>query len=559
MSKTLLALGCLLCCVQGWTATLKGRIVSEDGRGISGAKILVINDFAAMMMLRGSSDRNGRYQFSVDPGHYRIFILKKGYQPINIKTLISHEQATFELNHDLRPEMDLTDNQNGDSLKRILRRTNREPNRDWTEPLQVDGLASLSMPQDESLQASISTSTYQSLQGEVSHQEKVQIKTRITPSVEVHSTLSQDRGDHALSARQIQAGVSLDFQHVQLDASASTIDSTDQHHLGQSREVQLSGTYGSRVQAQTQVSMTESETVLDRHRQLSIQQGLAYQVFNLPLRHDASFTEWDRNNQELARQARIATAITDSDGTLGLQADVDHLNIANESYTTSKLWGQIQNKSQDAALNWQTQMGIAAEADQQSLVQLHQVSYQFNHATLAVKHVQDTTYQAITAYDVFGDFARANLTPYINEAFYRQEQAQTELSLTLNHPHQWNSSITVTHNEQEANLLHSENAAFMNTAEMETTSIAYQLDILPYGSNLKLTHAQNNGNQADFNTTGITYAQHFSPFRMRDLNLIVELSIRNQPGVPAWWLLRDLPWNIAQTDTWYEGQLRVNF
>jgi hypothetical protein len=561
LSKWLFALGFLLVSAQGWTATLKGRIVSQDGRGVSGAKILVFNDLAAMMMLRSSSDRNGRYQFSIDPGHYRIFILKKGYQPINVKTLISHEQATFELNHDLSPELDVTENQNGDSLKRILRRTNRdrEPNRDLVGlPLAQQNIRMQPLV-DDSLQATVSTSTYQDLGGDVSHQETVHIKTRINSAVEVRSSFSQDRASRDPGARQIAAGVSLDLRHVQLDASASTIDSIDQQVLGRSRDVQIGGSYGSKVQARTQVRMNESETAADNHRQLSVDQSLAYQLRTVPVSHDLKFSEWERNSQDFARQAQATTTVMLPSQRFGIQAELDTLKIADQSHINSKLWSKLGNSQTTQPFQWETQFGVAWEGSDESLIQQHQAAWKNGNTTISLRYLQDISYEAMTAYDIFGEYARTHLTPYINEGFYQQEQDLSELNVILDHGSDWGSSISLMHNQQESELLHSENAAFMESAAMEATTLTYQIQALPYGSDLTLSHSQNRGNQAEFNTTGLTYAQAFSPFRMRDLKFIVELSVRNQPGVPSWWMLHDLPWDVAQTDTWYEGQLRVNF
>lgn len=106
---------------------IKGSVVTEDGKPLSGAKIVVFSGLGSFLMVRTDSDRNGHYRLQLAPGPFRLLVLKKGFLPHFATFTLRADVAEESFQHVLQPDLQVGENRQIKVLKHILRSSNRSP------------------------------------------------------------------------------------------------------------------------------------------------------------------------------------------------------------------------------------------------------------------------------------------------------------------------------------------------------------------------------------------------------------------------------------------------
>jgi hypothetical protein len=142
-------------CTQLFAETrIKGSVVTEDGKPLSGAKIVVFSGLGSFLMLRTDSDRNGNYRLQLAPGPFRLMVLKKGFLPHFATFTLRSDVAEESFQHVLQPDLQVGENRQIKVLKHILRSSNRSPLRQTTEQ-ELPGRAEAVHSSGASLQGSL--------------------------------------------------------------------------------------------------------------------------------------------------------------------------------------------------------------------------------------------------------------------------------------------------------------------------------------------------------------------------------------------------------------------
>ncbi|CAM2068350.1 Carboxypeptidase regulatory-like domain-containing protein [Sulfidibacter corallicola] len=547
-------------------ATITGLVQTEEGRPLSGAKIVIFHEMAHILVQRGISDRNGQYQFNLEPGQYQLFVLKKGYLPVRTKALLRYNRETIALRHDLPLELDLSENeQTRHKLKRMIRRANRDPYRE------LDGLALVKtgsplgpIPRssivDDSLTAKVTTGARQGLNGD-EQRATVMLVTQVTDAVSVNSSLRNDRrADGLPESFQIMAGVDYAGQDFSIGLEAETIRDEMEDLPGRTERLHLEGRFGDQVVANTRVSLIDTHAFTDRHRELRLEQELDYDLLGQVISHQVRFGDWQRNQNPLARQASFDTIWKYRDNAmLGLASEVDYLTVENGDFTSAKLWVTGDHQREDQRFAVQTKLGVHEEEQHSGVVQQHFASARFGVVGIELEFADDFDYRPYASHDVFGAYLQTPSSAYVNEGFYKNENRSTEVRVGMDHG-TWESKVTWS--QQDGNVEQVQpidNPLFKSNAQFRTRDVAYQLTSARYGSLLEIRYSKNEGDTTRFDYTELVFGQTLSPFRDRALLVLIEIQASNQPTLPAWWILERLPWDVLERGAWLEGQVSFQF
>ncbi len=541
----------------GFAATLKG-LVTADEAPISDARVLVFHGITGSLFVhRGKSDRNGRYFFKLDPGPYRVIVMKKGYQPIKANAMIYHNKGMVALEHQLQSTV------NGVEPSFVVRKTlrkNKDPHKRIGQDALID--ATLAPAPDQSFAGSVETRSLRGLDGDVGLSSAVQVRAQVGDSVRVDSSVVNERRDSMASdAYQIKASVAVELGEGEFGIDAETIHMPDADLGVGSRAVGLSGEYGRDVRLTSSLSMRQSQGEVEDQQELSLDQQIAYSLSSHPVAHKVAYTDWQRDHDLLARYAAVSTEWRHGKlDWLGLQSDLEYFTLRDASRTAAKVWLAAERRSADDRLLVNSKVGVREEEGEAGLVQNHQIGASWGSLNLFGEYVEDYAYQSFASADVFGEYLPQPLTPYANESFYSTKTRQAALRLGLDHGSGWASGFSLKHADDQASRLYAHDAtAYRNQTGRQSTEYGYSLSTDRYGSRIEINHASNENDAVSFDQTGLTYTQAFNPFRQRSLGFLLELQMKNTPGVPAWWLLQELPWDQNETGAWFEGHLSVQF
>ena len=538
---------------------LKGTVVSDEGRPLSGARIVIFHDMALLVLQQGTSDRNGQYFFTLEPGPYRIYVLKKGYQPFHGRTLVVHERDTVVLVHKLEKEVALSESKS--SLKDILRRSNLKPDKKMNQEFLI--ARDLELPQTrETFRGSVQTESRQSLQGNLEQFSSVRVKTQLAHGMALESSMTSSNHDHyANPTTQIQAGVSVNLNQVALDISAESIRLSKAVEPNRSKAVSISGDYGTGHQSSTSLSMVQSLRNAEEQESFSLVQKNAFQMAGHQLVNQARYTTWETNGIEHATKADLKTQWKPDPGAkLGLQTDVDYLNLDQGTRTAAKVWLTGDHMDPQERFAIESKIGLRKEQQDEEWVQKHQITAQTGAVELQAHYSQDCNFNALAARDLFGSYLQNPQTPYSNESFYKTTSQAFWLQSRLIHSQRWHSQLKWSRHQDTADLLYAGRPEdFKTEAGHSRQILGYSLHAPKLGARLELNHAQNQSDEVRFETSELVYGQSLNPFRNKAMALLIEFRMKNNPTIPAWWLLQEMAWKNGQLGTMYEGQLSLQF
>ncbi len=390
-----------VCTSPLYAATLSGIIQSEDQQPISGAKVVAVHELAMLLVQQATSGRRGEYHFDLEPGPYRIIILKEGFQPRDDHAMVLSTDQEMVLTHDLSPELSLSQKQPTQNLKRMLRRSNREPHKALAEePLLDIGLMPVA---DNSFTGAVTTQSRQDLRGELEQTSKVEVETRISDQVQVRSSLTnRHRNAYHGGMLQMAAGLALDLNAMSLGLQAETIQRHDSTDRDSSKAVTLSSRYGHNLSQASTFSVRQSEGRGEEQQEIALHQNLHYDVGNTPVRQDVRLTNWDRGESSMARQAQIRTDWSlEENARLGLRSDIDVLDLEGTKSTLGKLWVTGKHQSSEGHYTLQSSLGIAHDGEQDTrLVQEHRLGLKLGSLRLTSQYRRDAQPRSFSSRDM---------------------------------------------------------------------------------------------------------------------------------------------------------------
>ena len=555
MRLFLLFLSALVPC---FGATVTGK-VRADARPLSDAKIVVFHEMALIFLQRGVSDRNGQYVFNLEPGPYRIWVLKEGFFPRKVKVTILKRDQQIKLDHDLLPNDLVPRSETTQYLKKYLRNRNKEPYRSTEGPVLID--TSLTPSPDQSLVGTVSSQTRQDIQGGTGQQSTVEVATWLNDQIRVDSRLTNERyTDSSDETLQIQAGLTMDLNALGLEVRAESIQPMEERdQTGGSKHIAVTGQYQRDFKTTTSISYRSSKDGSFDQQEVQLSQTVDYSILDQPLKHEVNLTGWEQNNQSLAERATVVTSWKQNpEGVLGLRTDLDTLALEDSRTTITKFW--MTGEHQAESWQFQSRLGVQQEEDNQDLIHYYRIHSDWGHFRFAAEYSEDSQLQPYSSRDIFGLYLPRPITPYANESFYSNNNRETGVSLGYDHGRGWNSQMNWSQSQDRARLLQAHNAAFFKPeAEHQSRYYAYSLASDRLGTRIELSHGVNEGDQVDFSHTGLRYTQLLNPFRGKGPGIFVELQMTSHPVIPAWWLLDEMPWDPEIDNTWYQGHLSLQF
>lgn len=549
----------LLSGMSCFATNLTGLVQSEDGRPISGAKIIVLHEMAQVLIQRGVSDRNGQYAFKLEPGNYNLLVLKKGYVPVRTKTLLRNHKENVTLRHEMALNLDLSQTSApGERYKRLIRRANRAPYRD----LQHETLAPVNLDDlgDDSLTAEVQSGARQGVHGDHQQRSSVTLRTQLSDKISVDSSLSDERRAESRNHTQaIRAGLRFLHESLALGFEAQTIRNQNADAQDRSEQVKLNGSYGEVAVFQTNLALTDTRAAADRHQEFDATQRVHYRLNQQPLTHQVRFREWQRNQTRLARQSSMATTWKVREtAVLGLAGEFDHLQVEDAEHSSAKLWLTGNREVPNLPLAIDAQLGYHHQHAWSSWVHRYQVQAEGSFFTMRASFLDDQTIQAPASYDIFGPYLENPAHQFVNTGFYHQHDRTVTFQAETTHGN-WRSQLTWSQQRGSADRVSRTPSLFRDQADFTVRNLDYTLISQRFGSKVRLRYSQNHNAETAFDMTELSVAQELSPFSDRDLNVHIEIQASNHPHLPAWWLLETLPWQVEKPGPWFEGQVRLQF
>jgi len=553
----------LMALTTGLTLTageITGTVLNQDGRTVNNAKVLVFSELSSVFVRQTRADRNGFYSFDLYPGPYRIVVFKAGFEPEVARFLVIHEADQIALEHELISKRN-GNRKVAERLKDLIRNGSRDPFRDLSGPETAVAATLLPAP-DDSLVGRVETSARQGYGGDFESVSAVEVRTRITDRLAFASELiSGIAPETDVTTVQIRAGMEMKLARAALKVTAESIQDPSTTREGSSEQIAIGGSYGENHRAETEVQLTRSVEGPEEQRELSVDQRFGYMLGKHRLEHEAEVTGWDHNGTTYAKRAHMETQWRAGEhAPIGVVGEVTYLSVPEDRQTASKLWLAADYQRIMGYFDIRSKVGLAEDDHDRNFVQNHTVSAQLGAVTVQSIYREDSEHRAYAGSDLFGDYLVRPLTPYSNESFYRNQIREIAFETRLDHGHGWDSSLTWRRSATRADLLYNRGElAFREASEVQHQRLGYRLESAGLGAHIELAHSQNERRAEHFDATELIYGQTLWPFTSRGMMFNLELRMKHNPAVPAWWLLEEGPWLQGTEGLFYEGRLSLQF
>lgn len=539
---------------------LKGSVRTDEGRPVNRAKVFVLHQLSSVLVQQGTTDRNGSYLFTVHPGPYRVVVLKKGFQVDLQRILVLSEFDEAQLEHAMIAGEAVAKGK-ADKIKDLLRNGSRDPFRPELEYHVGKGF-DYAPPRQQSFAGRVDNDTRQGLSGDLETTSSVRVSTKINNAVSLDSSVSSGKSDfEGLGAKQIKAGFRVDWQGGALGVAAESIQRTDTPGTESSRGLSLAGSYGDRMRSGTRVSLVESRSNGDQQKRLSFSHDLRYQVGAHQFTHGAGLTNWDKDGIGNLRKAAVSSNWTyGRQMPIGIGTKMDILDLPSERVTNARLWVQGDTEQLNRRWSLSSRVGVSQFDDDDSLIQRHNLTANMGKLRMQADFQDENQVQAYAAADLYGGYMVQPVTPYNNQGFFHRKSREIGMQSYLEHGRGYGSKVFFKRNDEEGSLLYAlGQAQVRNQSVMQSRHFGYSFHSDRIGARVQLTHGFYESDTYDFKGSEILYGQELSPFRNRGMLFELELRMKNNPTLPAWWLLEASPWEPGDNGMFYEGRLSLQF
>lgn len=548
----------LFCGLSCFAGTLRGVISAEDGRPLSGAKVVVFSDVAMILVQRGVSDRRGLYQFNLEPGSYRIFVIKEGYEPVTSKALVKRDKETVVLHHDLFSEMAVSENDAGKKLKRILRRSNREPYRD-VQPFYRGQTRLTRQSAPSAGEGRAYTESGTGLHGSETT-EGIAVATRLNETLVLRSDVAgQQRSDH--ETLKVAAGLDVETSAAGLGFDVERLSGEGAGQVSQGTRVALEADYGDQFAGRSVLIMEESRTPLVEERHWSVQQVVSFPLLDGRTVYDFQHAAFEQPVDQPATRDHVEAAWHRADE-IGRHLRVDLTRVALDGSTVNagSVWVGASFSTPSDRLSLVSQVGYHNQSAGDGEMQHdHRFYVGMDRFYFDASYLKTSVLDARNMADTFGRFLFNPAVPFLHQGFYSEQHEQLSLGAGMVH-YGWRSHLTWSLEENAAVRLDPlRQALFLEQAEVNVNRVAYALSSPRGGSALRVSLNRQERGDLAFSQALLSYVHSFKPFKGKDQTVSLALNAANQPDIPGWWLLTDVPWNPESEEPWFEGRLSISF
>ena len=543
-----------------WAGTLRGVVTNDKGHHVASAEVTIFNELAPIFVQVGKTDTNGNYHFKVGAGLYRVIVVKKDYFPLRERVTMEGHKTVKNMVHQLVDLKDIDENHYAKILKLIYRQSNREPYK--MEALGLAMNTSMSRPQPDGLIASLTTQSMSTLNGEVGRRNTVSLGTRLGEGMAIGSKFSRQNASLSPYETQfIQADFAMDWRRLNMELVAEDIRALDTQETNRSQRLSLDSRYGQNIRAETTFDLKQSDQFEHRQQALALSQHLNYRIGFLPIEQDLELNDWRENQTSIAQKVdfRTQTQIGPT-GRWRMAGAFQGLRFNQQTIQQSKWQLTRKQTFSNAPISIQNQVGMMHHQGSTSLLQDHTFQVAGDQFEMVASYREDQSLSALTSQDVLGEHHLQPATPYMLESFYRNRKQAVGLQFGWFHSYDWRSEFVWQHLQDDATLLRSQGTLnFRPEAEHEADTFSYRLRANQWGSLLEISHGKHHSQMSDYRQIMVSYSQWVWPFSDKSGGLLFELQMGNQPNLPAWWLLEEMPWSPEKSGNWYEGQVRLQF
>ncbi|MCB1043309.1 MAG: carboxypeptidase regulatory-like domain-containing protein [Acidobacteria bacterium] len=532
-----------------WSATLRGTVEGDNNRVLSGAKVVIVHELSMVMVQRITSDRNGSYQAMLPPGPYRVMVLKKGYFPLVENLILPADQSVVELHHQLQNELAAPNERNLTNIKHILRNSNREPHKELSQPT-ID-LETLVEP-DTSLLGSVSTRATQNLNGELAYVSAFEMTTEIN-GIRIETAVKQHSGSQSADALNFDTEVYVPVHQWQIAVAAHSIES--QENDGRTKSVGITTSRSGDVNLKSSVIYRESRPDLVEEQHFEINQAVGHNLARNRLEHALDAQAWIQDDTT----ASLAQITSHMELPTEMPIAVDaHYAVAQEGDSRLDRGSVAFRVAKQFGRNVNTKAGFGITTEGQALHD-HQITAQLGSLSLICQYSDHRAVSGVTESDIYGSINGSTLTPYQFSGLIDMEEELLTAGLIWKPRFSFNAQLHWQGQAHEATPIYGVDSRLSGQSEMTGDRWSLAFSSARSNRQLRVDMARWQANNGLVRQKEVTYSQALSPFGQQGLQFALELSVADQPEVPMWWLLSQLPWNPEASATYYEGYVRMLF
>ncbi len=563
MQRMLILVGVLA--TPAFAATFTGTVTDDSGVAVYKARVLVLHDLSLALSQRKNTDFNGLYHFDLDPGPYRILVLKDGFQPVFEEILILHEAEQFKVDFQLKPREALANNREdprgnreetrANRIKEVFRGSNLNPMR--AESLYASARFSPSPADKQGFAGQVRSGTRRDLDGVLEQTRSLEVKTRIGDNMALRSAFTDTRDTVGEKTAEYAAVVDFNLPATTLMLAAETRRHGDLPDKVSDR-AQLEASYGE-DQMSTAVELQTSKASATDQRVLSLRQKASAEFGAQQLAGELTASDWRDQGQAYANRAQLTARWQNQEVPwFAIAATLDRLE-AGDLQTNSETTWLIFHNGKPGAAHFSSELGYLDRPEGPSFVQRHRLSVPLGGLALEAHFTDERELVSVNDSDLYGSYLSSNASPYLHEGFVDDHRREVGLELALQPTPQLRTVLSLQQTNDVGEVRFSRlEGFFRNDAERDEKRLGLGLELRNYDASFHYSYAQNHNDVADFTQQALSYRQSFNPFRNKALGIQVELTLQDTPDVPSWYLLERLPW-LEHRENWYEGHLALQF
>ncbi len=565
MQRWLLLVGVIA--TPSFAATLTGSVTDDNGVAVYKARVLVLNDLSLALSQRKNTDFNGRFHFDLDPGPYRILLLREGFQPVFEAILILHEAEQLKVDLRLKPLEAIANNREdpkakneenrANRIKEVIRGSNLNPMRE--ESLYAYAQTSPSASVDTSVAGQIRSGSRRDLQGELEQTNSLEVKTRISDTMALASAYSDIKNFLGQNTVDYAATMSFDLPAADMALMVQTRRHGDfPDHIGD--RAQFTANYGVDLPMATVVDFQASKNPTSDQRFLSLSQKMTLELGQSRVSGQLNAADWRDQGDSYASRAQVSIRWQNLDlPFISAATEVESLNAGGIQTQREATWVAFQNTGTGSGPRFKSEFGYQNQPDAHAWMQRHRFGMTLGLVALEAHYTDERNLLSLTSTDLYGSYLPGNATPYLHEGFVDDHSREFGLEVGFKATTSIDALITWQRTQNHGQVRYNRlEGFFRNDAEHEEDRLMLGVQVRDYDATFHYTYAYNQSASTNFALQALSYRQNFSPFRSKALGLQVELILQDTPDISAWYLFERLPWLEAR-ENWYEGRLALQF
>jgi len=410
----------------------------------------------------------------------------------------------------------------------------------------------------------LTTGAKPSLDGGVGLVSQFILRTSVHDHIQLAAEISREQGNQSNISSEIQrvdADVTVSHGDWYVGFSGGALGETEgdgddgSQHLAASSRHSGSALWDGRVDFH-ESCRSHGEQVLYK-----LDQNLTHDVGRRQLNHQMQVQRWDGDVGRTATSAGYSVFVSNQgQRVLGLSGHWSSMQSGDVEWDNSEIRVSGEAEFAGEKLRVASQVGVNRHQQNGNLVHKHRVTAQFGSMVVHAQYDRDAEFRALDSTQLYGTHFRDPLVPNYYESFFQNHTNAAEVGMEVDFFNDWSSKITVLRRQESADLVSElEPERFLPAAHLVSTRGRCVLENRNWAGRLSLDIGRESNDTLAFSQTEIAYAQDFCPFVDRAPAFSVMVRVARQPGIPAWWLLSEMPWDPRNGETFYAGHLRMVF